>query len=78
MVLVADMAGCMAKEGVGFCGRQGWTGGGGGGVWQWDSGSAPNRGSRGKLKVDEEEFERDNHHILNLSQFKLKVWLVKF
>ena len=27
--VVADMAACMAKEGVGFYGRQGWTGEGG-------------------------------------------------
>ena len=51
--MVADMAACMAKEGVGFYGRQGRTGEGE--VWQWDSRSAPNRV---KLKVEEEEFER--------------------
>ena len=58
--MVADMAVCMAKRGVGFYGRQRWTGEGTGGVWQWDlsTRSAPNRGSRGEMKVEEEEFER--------------------
>ena len=46
----------MAKEGVGFYGRQGWSGEDG--VWQWDSRTSPNRGNRGKLQVEEEEFER--------------------
>ena len=54
--MVAGMATCTTKEGVGFYGRQGWTGEGG--VWQWDSRSEHSRGSRGKLKVEEEEFER--------------------
>ena len=53
--MVTDMAACIAKEDVGFYGRQGWTGEGG--IRQWDSRPAPNRGSRGKLKVEEEEFE---------------------
>ena len=54
--MVAGMATCTTKEGVGFYGRQGWTGEGG--VWQWDSRSAPSRGTRGKLKVEGKEFER--------------------
>ena len=32
--MVTDMAACMAKQGVGFHGSQGWTGGSG--VWEWD------------------------------------------
>ena len=43
--MMADMAACMAKEGVGFYGRQGWTGEGG--VWQWDSRTSPSRGNKG-------------------------------
>ena len=54
--MVADMAACMAKEGVGFYARQGWTGRDG--VWEWDSRTSPSRGSRGKLQMEEEEFER--------------------
>ena len=43
--MVTNMAACMAKEGVGFYGSQGWTGGSG--VWEWDSRAAPSRGSKG-------------------------------
>jgi len=44
--MVADMAACMAKKGVGFYGSQGWTGVGG--FWEWDSRTSPSRGSRGE------------------------------
>ena len=44
--LVVDMAVCMAKEGVGFYARQGWSGGNG--VWEWDSRTSVSRGSRGR------------------------------
>ena len=57
--MVADMAACMAKEGVGFYARQGWAGRGG--VWEWDSRTSPSRlsrGSRGKLQMEEEELQR--------------------
>ena len=54
--LVADMAACMAKEGVGFYARQGWNGGDG--VWEWDSRTSTSRGSKGRLQMEEEEFKR--------------------
>jgi hypothetical protein len=57
--MVTDMAACMAKKGVGFYGSQGWTGGSG--VWEWDSRTSPNRGSRlsrGKLQMEEEALQR--------------------
>ena len=54
--MVADMAAFMAKKGVGFYGSQGWTGEGG--VWEWDSRTSPNRGSRGKLQMEEEALQR--------------------
>ena len=50
------MAACMAKEGVGFYARQGWTGRDG--VWEWDSRTSASRGSKGKLQMEAEEFER--------------------
>ena len=53
--MVADMTACTAKEGVGFYARQGWTGRDG--VWEWDSRTSPSRGSKGKLQMEEEEFE---------------------
>ena len=37
--VVADMAACMAKEGVSFYARQGWTSRDG--VWEWDSRTSP-------------------------------------
>ena len=54
--MAIDMAACMAKKGVGFYGSQGWTGGSG--VWEWDSRTAPSRGSRGKLQMEEESLRR--------------------
>ena len=47
---------CMSKEGVESYGRQGWAGGGG--VWEWDSRTTTSRGSRGRLQMEAEEFER--------------------
>ena len=44
--LVVDMDACMAKEGVGFYARQGWTGGDG--VWEWGSRTSVGRGSKGR------------------------------
>jgi hypothetical protein len=54
--MVTNMAACMAKKGVGFYGSQGWTGGSG--VWEWDSRTAPSRGSRGKLQMEGKSLQR--------------------
>ena len=54
--MVTNMAACMAKKGVGFYGSQGWTGGSG--VWEWDSRTAPSRGSKGKLQMEGKSLQR--------------------